>query len=67
MHRLMERIGERLLGHVLPTETASASTCCGGGCGYEYRCYNDAAQRRYCCTTCSCTGSCTGWTKIGGC
>jgi hypothetical protein len=70
MNRILDRLSEQLLKRVLPTDTASASTCCsGGGCAYEYRCSNDAEQRRYCCvnTGCSCTKTCTGWSKTGGC
>ena len=62
MHRYLERVGERLLGRVLPNETASAVPCCGGGCAYQIRCYNERVQRRLCCTTCSCSGgSCSAW------
>jgi hypothetical protein len=63
MIRVLEKTGERLLGRLLRTETADAAPCCGGGCGYEYRCLSTGwYQRRYCCTQCSCSSkSCGTW------
>ncbi len=61
---LVERLGERVLAWVLPSTTAAAEPCCGGGCSYEYRCTSTGwYQRRWCCTQCSCAKSCTGWTN----
>lgn len=40
------KIGARPLARVIPTATAEAGECCGGGCSYEYRCYNGYYQRR---------------------
>jgi hypothetical protein len=64
MIRVLEKAGERLLGRVLPTESAQAAPCCGGGCGWVYRCNQSTTwyQRRYCCFTCACTTSnCGSW------
>ena len=69
MHRYLERIGEQLLGRVLPNEKASAVPCCGGGCSYQIRCYNQRVQRRLCCTSCSSSSSgatCSAWAVSPG-
>jgi hypothetical protein len=61
----LARMGARLLSRLLPTATAAATECCGGGCGYEYRCTQSGAyQRRWCCSQCSCAKSCTAWSTI---
>jgi hypothetical protein len=68
MIRVLEKAGERLLGRVLRTETAAAAPCCGGGCGYEYRCTDSGhRQRRYCCTNCACRKSCGTWQHYSYC
>ena len=60
----IQRIGEQMLSRVLPTTTAEAAPCCGGGCGYQYRCYNGRYQRRYCCSDCQCRNTCGSWQSL---
>jgi hypothetical protein len=61
----IKRFGELVLSRVLPSATAEASQCCGGGCGYQFRCLSTGAfQQRYCCTDCQCRQSCGSWQTI---
>jgi hypothetical protein len=65
MRNRLSQVAERLLGRVLPAAKAEASQCCGGGCGYQYRCTSTGAyQRRYCCYDCNCVASCGSWSTI---
>ncbi|MEU8185200.1 hypothetical protein AB0B85_23860 [Micromonospora sp. NPDC049044] len=61
MIRIVNSIGDRLLGFVAPKVTASAADC-GSNTRYEYRCNRGVYQRRTCWTNTNC--ACGPWTGV---
>ncbi|MEU8185199.1 hypothetical protein AB0B85_23865 [Micromonospora sp. NPDC049044] len=61
MIRIVNSVGDRLLGFVAPKATASAADC-GPIERYEFRCYNGVYQRRGCFARPGC--ACTTWVVV---
>ncbi len=64
MVRLINDLGDRMLGYLVPKAEASACQCSGGY--WDCRCYGGTAEKRWCSENCNCVSSCGDW-YVGDC